>query len=109
MIPLHQTEAGVVFAIRVIPRASRSEIVGIKEDALKLRITAPPVDGKANEECLRVIADFFGVKRRQVSIVGGQTARNKTISIAGATREAITDKLGAVEPANNRQPELPIR
>jgi len=82
MIPLHQTDDGVIFRVRVVPRASRSELAGIQDDTLKLRITAPPVDGKANEECIRVIADFFGVKKRQVTITGGHISRTKTILIA---------------------------
>jgi hypothetical protein len=83
MIPLQQTDGGVIFSIRVVPRASRSELAELRDKDVKLRIMAPPVDGKANEECIRTIAEFFEVKKRQVSIVGGHTSRTKIIAIEG--------------------------
>lgn len=102
MIPLHQTEDGVTFRIRVVPRASRSELAGIQDDALKLRITAPPVDGKANEECIRVVADFFGVKRRQVTIISGHVSRTKTIAIAGKSPGEIAARLEQLPSGNGK-------
>jgi len=102
MIPLHQTEGGVTFRIRVVPRASRSELAGIQDDALKLRITAPPVDGKANEECIRVVADFFGVKRRQVTIISGHVSRTKTIAIAGRSTGEIAARLEQLPSGNGK-------
>jgi uncharacterized protein (TIGR00251 family) len=82
-ISIRETSAGAVFHIRVVPRASRREIAGIQDDALKLRITAAPVEGKANEECIRLLAELLGVKKAQVTIIAGHTARTKTVSIAG--------------------------
>jgi len=98
MIPLQPTEDGVIFHIRVVPRASRSELAGVQNDALKLRITAPPVAGKANEECIRVIADFFGVKKRQVTIVSGHASRTKTIAITGMNTGEIAALLEKLPP-----------
>jgi uncharacterized protein (TIGR00251 family) len=83
MIPIRETATGVVFRIRVVPRASRCEVAGIQDDALKLRIKAPPVEGKANEECIRLLAEFLGVKKTQVTIVAGHTSRTKTVSVEG--------------------------
>jgi uncharacterized protein (TIGR00251 family) len=83
MIPLQQTDSGVIFSIRVVPRASRSELAELQDTAVKLRIMAPPVDGKANEECIRTVAEFFEVKKRQVTIVSGHTSRTKIIAVAG--------------------------
>ena len=83
MIPVRETETGVVFRIRVVPRASRSEPAGFRNDALKLRITAPPVEGKANEECIRLLAELLGVKKTQVTIIAGHTARAKTVAVEG--------------------------
>jgi len=83
MIPIRETAAGVVFRIRVVPRASRCEVAGIQDDALKLRITAPPVAGKANEECIRLLAELLGVKKTQVTIVAGHASRIKTVSVEG--------------------------
>ena len=74
-LPIRETAAGVVFRVRVVPRASRSGIAGIQDDALKLRIMAPPVEGKANEECIRLLAEMLGVKKGQVKIIAGHASR----------------------------------
>jgi uncharacterized protein (TIGR00251 family) len=89
MIPLRETETGVIFRIRVVPRASRCEPVGIQDDALKLRITAPPVEGKANRECVRMLAGFLGVKRTQVAIISGYSSRTKTVAVEGVKAKEI--------------------
>ena len=95
MIPIRETAAGVVFRIRVVPRASRCEVAGIQDDALKLRITAPPVAGKANQECIRLLAELLGVKKTQVTIVAGHASRIKTVSVEGRKAREIA----AVIPA----------
>lgn len=89
MILIKETPDGVIFNIRVLPRSSRCEIAGIQNDALKLKITAPPVEGKANEECIRFLSDRLGVKRSKISIVAGQKSKNKSIAISGLTRKDI--------------------
>ena len=89
MIPLRETETGVIFRIRVVPRASRSEVAGIQGDALKLRITAPPVEGKANEECIRLLAETLGVKKGQVTIIAGHASRTKTVAVEGVKAKEI--------------------
>jgi uncharacterized protein (TIGR00251 family) len=106
MIPLHPTKNGVSFAVRVVPRASCSELAGFQDNALKIRITAPPVDGKANEECIRTIADFFGVKRRQVTIVAGQLSRTKVIAITGCSADNIAACLDRLQP--NEQEDIHV-
>jgi len=95
MIPIRETAAGVVFRIRVVPRASRREVAGIQDDALKLRITAPPVEGKANEECIRLLAELLGVKKTQVTIVAGHASRTKTVSVEGCK----AGEIAAIVPA----------
>jgi hypothetical protein len=89
-ISIRETAAGAVFRIRVVPRASRSEVAGIQGDALKLRLNAPPVEGKANDECIRFLAEILGVKKTQVTIVTGHTARTKTIAVEGIRAGAVT-------------------
>ena len=89
MIPVGETENGVVFNIRVIPRASRCELVGVQGDALKIRITAPPVEGAANKECIRFLSDMLGVKRSQIKIIAGHRSKNKKVSISGIKRRDI--------------------
>ena len=96
MITVRETQTGVVFEIRVVPRASRSEAAGIQGDALKLRITAPPVEGKANEECIHLLAELLGVKRGQVTIVAGHTARTKTVVVAGVSADMIASLIAGL-------------
>ena len=89
-IPIRETPAGTGFRIRVVPRASRSEMAGIQGDALKLRLNAPPVEGKANDECIRFLAELLGVKKAQVTIIAGHTARIKTVAVEGIKAGAVT-------------------
>jgi len=89
MIPVGETENGVVFNIRVIPRASRCELAGVQGDALKIRITAPPVEGAANKECIKFLSDMLGVKKSQIKIIAGHKSKNKKVSISGIKRRDI--------------------
>ena len=83
MVQIREKENAVLFNVRVVPRASRSELKGFQDGALRLRTAAPPVDGKANKECVRMVAHFLRVKKGQVTIVGGHTSRNKTVAVKG--------------------------
>lgn len=85
MINLTAKDNGVSFAIRVQPRASRSEVAGELEGTLKIRLAAPPVDGEANEELIRLLSKLFKVTRSQIVIRSGQTSRNKLIVIDGVS------------------------
>lgn len=76
----------VTIDVRVVPRASRSEIIGFENDVLKVRISAPPVDGAANAELIKLLAKRFGVAKSEVSIVGGETSKNKRIKINNVSR-----------------------
>jgi uncharacterized protein len=80
-----QTAAGVRVEVRVIPRAPRNEISGIRDGRLLVRVTAPPVDAAANTAVAALLAEALGCPRRDVRIVSGQRSRNKTVEIAGAT------------------------
>jgi uncharacterized protein (TIGR00251 family) len=75
------------FTVKVHPRARRSAVTGRLGDAWKLDLTAPPVEGKANEECVRFLADLVGVPRARVRIVAGLTSRTKVVEIEGITEE----------------------
>ncbi len=89
MIPVGETTDGIVFNIRVIPRASKCELAGVQGDALKLRITAPPVEGAANKECVKFLSSMLGVKKSQIKIIAGHKSKNKKVSISGVTRKDI--------------------
>ena len=69
--------------VHVVPRAKRTEVVGRHGDAIKIKLKAPPVDGAANAELLRFVAERLGVPRSAVTITAGQTARRKTLQIEG--------------------------
>ena len=71
----------LILDIRVQPRASRDEIAGPRGERLKIRLTAPPVDGKANQHLLKYLANLCGVRRNQVRLISGANSRNKRIAI----------------------------
>ena len=84
---------GVVFNVRVIPRSSRSEIVGEHEGALKVKLSSPPVDGAANGELIKLIAKKLGVSRSAVTILSGEAAKTKRLRVIGITERQYQDAL----------------
>ena len=84
MIRYSQHGRTLTFAVRVIPRASRSEVCGEHDGALRVRITAPPVEGAANRELTRVLARAFRVSQQAVEIVAGASSKSKIVRIDGA-------------------------
>lgn len=76
-----EKDGAAIFSVRVAPRASRSEVVGIYDGALKVRIASQPVDGAANAELIRLLAKKFGVAKSDVAIVSGETSKNKRVKI----------------------------
>ena len=80
--------------VKVHPRAKRSALTGRFGEAWKLDLAAPPVDGKANDECVRFFAELAGVARSRVRIVSGATARLKVVEVAGMEQEALERLLG---------------
>ena len=96
MIDYSEKEGALTFKVRVVPRASRSEIIGEHDGALRIRLAAPPVDGAANEELVRTLAQAFQVSRGAVEIVTGRNSKSKRISIKGGTAGRLTElSLGA--------------
>jgi hypothetical protein len=93
MIQVHDTEAGATFAVKVHPRAKKNAITGEAGDAMKLALTAPPVDGKANDACIEFFAKLLQVSRSSVTIAAGQTSRNKVIRVAGISAEEVRSRL----------------
>jgi uncharacterized protein len=98
MLSLTQTEKGIVFRILVQPRASRRGIAGVQDGMLRVRITSPPVEGRGNEEVIRLLADALKVGRDRVTILSGQKGRRKTVAVAGVSA---TD-LHALIPGDGR-------
>ena len=84
MIDFKEEAGALVFAVRVVPRASRSEIAGEHGGALKVRVAAPPVEGAANEELTRFLAKQFGVAARDVEVLSGRASKTKRVRVGGA-------------------------
>jgi uncharacterized protein (TIGR00251 family) len=96
MIPLKQTDKGISFTVKVQPRARKNAITGTVGDALKLSLTAPPVEGKANQAVIEFLADFFDIPRSSVTIASGKTSRLKIVNIRGARLDHLRQRLAAV-------------
>jgi uncharacterized protein len=94
-MPLRITEAdgAITFDVQVVPRASRDRLGPVHGDRLKVQLTAPPVDGAANDALVALVARALGRSRGDVAIVRGQTARRKTVRVAGSTRDALIRRI----------------
>ena len=93
MTEIRDTPAGATFAVKVHPRAKKNAITGEVGDALKVALTAPPVDGKANQACIEFFAKLLNVPRSSVTIAAGQTSRNKVIRVTGLSVEEVRRRL----------------
>jgi uncharacterized protein (TIGR00251 family) len=93
--PLEPAPDAVRLTVHVQPRASRTELAGRYGDALKVRVAAPPVDGAANAELIRFLAERLGVPKSALEIVSGQTGRRKVVSITGVGPAEAERRLGA--------------
>jgi uncharacterized protein (TIGR00251 family) len=94
MISIHDAAEGAIFSIRVHPRAKKNAITGELGDALKLSLTAPPIDGKAKAACIEFFAKFLKVPRSSVTIAAGESSRNKVIRVIGLSAEEVLKRLG---------------
>ena len=93
MIPIRTAGSAVTFAVKIHPRAKQNAITGEVGDALKLSLTAPPVEGKANEACIDFFAKLLKLPRSSITIAAGQTSRNKVIRVEGLTAEETERRL----------------
>ena len=84
---------GCEVRVRLVPRARRSEIAAVNEDHLRIRVQAPPVDGKANRELVRWLAQQAGVPKSSVRLAAGRASRNKRLTIAGVTAPELAARL----------------
>lgn len=91
---IKETEGNVEFSVRVVPRASKTEIAGEIGGAVKVRVASPPVDGAANEELVKFLAKKLDVSRSDVSLISGAASRTKTIRVYGLTTRQLLDALG---------------
>lgn len=89
MVRYSEQDGRLTFKVLVVPRASRSEIVGEHDGALRVRIAAAPIDGEANEELVRFLARALKVPRNAVVVIGGQTSRLKSIAVTGIAADTL--------------------
>ena len=89
---------GAIVDVRVIPRSGRSGIAGIRDDAVLIRLNAPPVDGAANTELIRVLAEILGIPRRDIEIVSGGRSRSKRVRIRGVEASDVRRRLFQPSP-----------
>ena len=93
---VRESRHGCTFDIQVTPHASRSQIAGIQDDALKIKVTALPVEGAANEACIKLIAKELGLKKSQIEIFAGQKSRKKAVTVKDITAADLQDKIDHV-------------
>jgi uncharacterized protein (TIGR00251 family) len=94
VIPINDSPSGATFAVKVHPRAKQNGITGEIGDALKVALTAPPVEGRANEACIDFFAKVLDVPRSSVTIAAGQNSRGKVIRVGGLTAQQVRQRLG---------------
>ena len=81
-IPFNKVKDGRVIEVKVIPRSSRKGIVGVEGNVLKVKLTAPPVDGAANEQLIELLSDELNIRKSSIMIIKGESARRKTVKRA---------------------------
>jgi uncharacterized protein (TIGR00251 family) len=107
LIPIQESNGSVTFAIKVHPRATKNAITGELGNALKVSLTPPPVDGRANQVCLEFFAKLLKLPRTSITIASGQNSRAKVIRVAGLSAEEVrvappSRRLSRVLPSMNR-------
>jgi len=88
-----QPDGVVSLSLYIQPKAARNEVIGLHDGALKLAITAPPIDGKANAAVAAFLAETLGVAKRDVTLVRGESSRRKQFAVRGLSAETIRQKL----------------
>ena len=93
LINLKESKKGLTFDIQVIPHASRAEIVGMQDGVLKIKVTAPPVEGAANEACIKLLAGELKLKKSQMEIFSGAKSRRKTVMVKDISKTELELKI----------------
>ena len=92
-----ETPEGVILNVRAQPRSSRAGLDGLVGDAVKVRLRAAPVDGKANKELVETLADAFGLPKARVVFKGGETSKTKRVLLAGLTSATVDSVLASLQ------------
>lgn len=99
--PVQPTPGGVTIKVFVAPRSSANKVMGAHNGAIKVALTAPPVEGAANKALVELLAKLLGVPRSTVSIVSGETSRQKTVKVLAISAEDVLEKLTGDESAKS--------
>lgn len=97
MIDIKETRTGVSIQVRVVPRAARTELAGIEQGTLKIRISAPPIEGRANGEVVSFLAKVLRISPSQIAIASGEKSRNKRVEIRNITALELQKRLYEAE------------
>jgi uncharacterized protein (TIGR00251 family) len=95
---ISRAEGGAAFPVRVVPRASKNQISGRHGDAVKIRLTAPPVEGAANQALVDFLAETLGVRKNQIEILSGHASREKIVCVVGLTPQEVEARLALAAP-----------
>jgi len=87
------TGNNIIIKVKIVPGSSKNKIIGAYNDALKITITAPPVEGKANKKCIAYLAKYFDIAKSKIEIISGQTSKNKLIKIYDISQKEFLDKI----------------
>lgn len=93
MIDIRDTASGASLGVRLQPKAKKNQVIGELDGTLKLAVTAPPIEGRANEACIRFLAELLKVARSSVTIAAGVSSRNKVIRVEGLSAEQVRARL----------------
>jgi hypothetical protein len=93
MIPIQQHQYSISFQVRLHPRAKKNAIAGKIGDALKVALTSPPIEGRANDACIKFLAKVLKLPRASITIVSGSTSRTKVIRVARLSKEELQERL----------------
>jgi len=91
---IREVDGGVVFSVKIVPGSSKTSVCGLLDGMVKIKISAPPEKGKANQSLVEFLAKKLGVKRKDVYIISGQTNPVKSVEISGISTEMLTIRLG---------------
>ena len=100
IILLRESKKGLTFDIQVIPHASRSELVSVQDGVLKIKVTSPPVEGAANDACIKLLAKELGLKKSQMEISSGAKSRKKTVMIKDISKAELETKINNICKTN---------
>jgi uncharacterized protein (TIGR00251 family) len=93
MVDITSRQDGITFAVKVLPRASRNEIVGVQDGVLRIRLTAPPLEGAANKALVKFLAGALDVPKQDITILAGHTSRQKVIAVASLSPQELSIRL----------------